>query len=374
MFTVNFILGIGFWYAFNLAEELIGKILPSPVNTVSIVTPDVISNEARRRIRLLQADTLELGKQVNAFGGHKHDKEFKVLEDTLTRQLIKLDSITSNDDIDIKRLRKRAVQQVMEIVDDLEKRSNEHAPSPPVTPAGHREYNYNQHAHKRTINHAEFSPGNSEGCSKVSAPAPPAPPTRLNADAKPFTPNNNVSSKPKRYINKLDRHSDELAPSLPVAPAKKDAYVVPSADLSKAERGELQQVIYKFKSISFDTRGLGRTSLLSCEIETEGRPIKQRYYNIARAKLKLLEAELDNMLKLGVVEPSNGSWSNPIVTVQKKDGTVRFCLDSRKLNKVTKKDSYPLPYINFIFDNLKGARYISSIDLSKAFWQIPLVN
>ena len=133
-------------------------------------------------------------------------------------------------------------------------------------------------------------------------------------------------------------------------------------------------MINKFKSISFDTRGLGKTSLLSCEIETEGRPIKQRYYNIAPAKLKLLEAELDNMLKLGVVEPSNGSWSNPIVTVQKKDGTVRFCLDSRKLNKVTKKDSYPLPYINFIFDNLKGARYISSIDLSKAFWQIPLVN
>ena len=154
---------------------------------------------------------------------------------------MKLDSITSNDDINIKRLRKRAVEQVMEIVYKLEKHGEKPAPppSPPpsITSGEYREYNCGRPAWKRTIVHTTASTDSLEGYSKGSAPASPVSPTKLNADAKPFTPNKNVSSKPKRYINKLDRHSDELAPSLPVAPAKKDAYVVPSADLSKAERG-----------------------------------------------------------------------------------------------------------------------------------------
>ena len=180
--TVNFILGIGFWYAFNLAEELIGKRPPSSVNTVSIVHPDVISNEALKRIRLLQADTIELGKQVNAFGGHKHDKEFEVLEDTLTKQLMKLDSITSNDDINIKRLRKRAVEQVMEIVYKLEKHGEKPAPppSPPpsITSGEYREYNCGRPAWKRTIVHTTASTDSLEGYSKGNAPASPVPPTK----------------------------------------------------------------------------------------------------------------------------------------------------------------------------------------------------
>ena len=80
------------------------------------------------------------------------------------------------------------------------------------------------------------------------------------------------------------------------------------------------------------------------------------------------------MLDHDIIEPSNSSWSSPIVMAKKADGTRRFCLDFRKLNQVTKKDAYPLPQMNGILDKLRSAKYISKIDLLKGFHQIPLEN
>lgn len=91
-------------------------------------------------------------------------------------------------------------------------------------------------------------------------------------------------------------------------------------------------------------------------------------------KLRIICDELDEMLKLGVVEPCENLWSSPILLTPKKDGKLRFCLDSRKLNSVTRKDAYKLPYISEILDNLKNAKYLSSIDLSKAFWQTAIAE
>lgn len=91
-------------------------------------------------------------------------------------------------------------------------------------------------------------------------------------------------------------------------------------------------------------------------------------------KQRILGEELDTMLQLGVVEPCESPWSSPVLLTPKKDGKLRFCLDSRKLNSVTRKDAYKLPYVSEILDNLKNAKYLSSIDLSKAFWQIPIAT
>lgn len=88
--------------------------------------------------------------------------------------------------------------------------------------------------------------------------------------------------------------------------------------------------------------------------------------------LRKLNDELDEMLRLGVVEPSNSPWSSPVILVKKKGGEYRFCFDGRKLNELTKHDSYPLPRIDSILSSLSGAKFISSIDLRKSFWQIPL--
>lgn len=88
-----------------------------------------------------------------------------------------------------------------------------------------------------------------------------------------------------------------------------------------------------------------------------------------------LNKELDKMIQLGVVEPSYSAWCSPVLLVKKANGEYRFCFDGRKLNSVTKPDSYPLPLVDRILNMLKGAKYISSlVDLRSAFWQIPLTE
>ena len=68
-----------------------------------------------------------------------------------------------------------------------------------------------------------------------------------------------------------------------------------------------------------------------------------------------------------IVEPSSSGWSNPIVMIKKPDGSYRFCLDFRKLNQLTNRDAYPLPKMDFILDQLRQAKYISTLDIQKGF-------
>lgn len=101
-------------------------------------------------------------------------------------------------------------------------------------------------------------------------------------------------------------------------------------------------------------------------------PVKQRYYPVSPYVKEIMYRELDKMLELKVVEPSNSAWSSPVVLVRKPSGETRFCIDYRVLNRVTVRDSYPLPYISMILDRLRDARVLSSIDLKSAYWQVPL--
>ncbi len=111
--------------------------------------------------------------------------------------------------------------------------------------------------------------------------------------------------------------------------------------LSSVDRSRLKGVIDFFPS--FDRDGLGMTKLIEHSIDTGNtKPIKQRQYPLSPAREKLLCAEIDRMIKLGVIEEAPASsWSSPIVLIDKPD-KVRFCLDSRKVNDVPIKDSYPI--------------------------------
>lgn len=119
---------------------------------------------------------------------------------------------------------------------------------------------------------------------------------------------------------------------------------------------------------------LGRASGIEHTIVTNSPPIKQRYYPVSPAMQCILNKELDRMLALGVVEKSNSPWSSPVLLVPKKDNTYRFCVDYRKLNAVTVKDAYPLPFINNILDRLRDAQYLTSLDIKSAYWQIPIAE
>ena len=80
------------------------------------------------------------------------------------------------------------------------------------------------------------------------------------------------------------------------------------------------------------------------------------------------------MLVAGVIRLSNSPWASPITLVPKKGGEMHFCTDFRKLNAVTVKDTYPLPLIQDIFDNLQGATMFSTLALKSGYWQIPVAE
>lgn len=143
--------------------------------------------------------------------------------------------------------------------------------------------------------------------------------------------------------------------------------------LTPTQKELANAVVDNFKNISSEEKGLGRTSLIEHVIDTgDARPIKTKQYPLSPEKRAILSSELDRMLALDVVTPCESPWNNPALLVKKSNGDWRFCLDCRKLNAVTKGDSYSIPYIPQILDSLKEAKYLTSIDLSSSFWQIPL--
>ena len=143
-------------------------------------------------------------------------------------------------------------------------------------------------------------------------------------------------------------------------------------DLSPEQKEKVIILKNSFNEISLKDR-LGLTSKLIMHIDTgDSKPFKVRQYPFSPYMMNILNKELDEMLRLGVVEPSHSAWNSPVLLVKKKSGEYRFCFDGRRLNRVIKPDAYPLPRVDRILSLLKGAKFMSSIDLSKAFWQIPL--
>ena len=78
------------------------------------------------------------------------------------------------------------------------------------------------------------------------------------------------------------------------------------------------------------------------------------------------------MLQNKIIEPSSSNWSIPCILVPKPDGTYQFCTDFRRLNEVTKADSFPLPRIEGCIDKIGRAKYMTTLDLLKGYWQVPL--
>jgi hypothetical protein len=99
-------------------------------------------------------------------------------------------------------------------------------------------------------------------------------------------------------------------------------------------------------------------------------PISKRAYRVSVPELVELKKQIDELLEKGYIRPSTSPWATPILFVEKKDGTKRMCIDYRALNEVTVKNKYPLPRIEDLFDQLRGASVFSKIDLRSGYHQL----
>ena len=101
-------------------------------------------------------------------------------------------------------------------------------------------------------------------------------------------------------------------------------------------------------------------------------PFKERFRRIPPPQLDEVREHLKLMLDAGVIWPSNSPWCNAVVLVRKKDSSLHFCIDFRKLNSLTVKDSHPLPRICETLESLARAAPFSTFDMNSGFWQVPM--
>lgn len=120
---------------------------------------------------------------------------------------------------------------------------------------------------------------------------------------------------------------------------------------------------------------IGKTDLLKHSIDTgDAAPVRRKPRILSPYMEELVKEEIGRMIGLDVIEPADSAWSNMMVPVQKANGKLRYCIDARPLNAVTKPDAYPLQNLNRILGRLTKTKYLSSIDLSDAYWQVELVE
>jgi hypothetical protein len=101
-------------------------------------------------------------------------------------------------------------------------------------------------------------------------------------------------------------------------------------------------------------------------------PISKRPYRMSVEELKELKKQQTELQVAGYIRPSSSPWGAPVLFVQKKDGSPRMCVDYRPLNDVTIKNKYPLPRIEDLFDQMRGARVFSKIDLRLGYHQMKI--
>ena len=141
--------------------------------------------------------------------------------------------------------------------------------------------------------------------------------------------------------------------------------------LTSEQRAEVEALIEQYPDVL--TSVPGRTDLIQHDIKlSTSEPIRSKGYPVPFRACDVMDSEIKEMLELGVIEKSVSPYSSPVVLVPKKDGSVRFCIDFRKLNKVTEFDAEPMPNMEEVINRMSGNKFFTRMDCSKGYWQVCL--
>ena len=152
--------------------------------------------------------------------------------------------------------------------------------------------------------------------------------------------------------------------------------VIIDKSLSETQRSALSDTIRKYEDIfAENSRKPKKVKHAQHRIVTgENQPVCCKTRRIPVAWNSEVYLQITVMLQNSVIRSSQSPWNSPILLVKKKDNTTRFVCDFRGLNDVTKKDTYPLPYILDVIDKMSGINYWTKLDATAAYWSVPVAE
>ena len=144
--------------------------------------------------------------------------------------------------------------------------------------------------------------------------------------------------------------------------------------MSGAQRKQLEDLLQEFSDIFAEPSGHALVEEQMIQVNAGARPCMQRPYSISPAKRQMMDKKIDQLIEKGYLEPCSSEWATPSLLVAKDDTQTDFRLvtDFRKLNEITVPDVYPLPRIDDILSRVRGKKFMSTVDLTNCYWQIPI--
>ena len=165
--------------------------------------------------------------------------------------------------------------------------------------------------------------------------------------------------------------SDEDEDPLTYSDTRSDSEPLFEESLSPTQVSDLQCIYERFATVL--NSNPGRTTMAEHRIHTGlAKPVRLPPYRIPYAYRDIVREELKQMETDGIIEKSSSEWAAPIVLVKKKDSSLRLCVDYRRLNAVSEMDAYPMARVDDLIDRLGEAKYITTLDLSRGYWQVPV--
>ena len=141
--------------------------------------------------------------------------------------------------------------------------------------------------------------------------------------------------------------------------------------LTSEQRIEMESLLKEYPVVFQELPG--KTQLAAHRIVTGDAPaIRLPPYRLPHAYRETVLKKLENMKEHGIIRSSINEWAAPIVLVPNKDGTLHLCVDYRRLNSLSQVDAYPMVRVDDLIDSLGKAKYISTLDLSRGYWQIAM--
>lgn len=202
------------------------------------------------------------------------------------------------------------------------------------------------------------------------------PPDLLNL---PQTPSPPDTSDPPPPVHFWDEDAPRVPPP-PISDAERQKIFeealrkLNTPGYSPTQRAELEALLHKWaptlKGIPNQYMPAERPWDLPIPLYEGHPPPFSSTYRMSPPELDEVKKQLTDLLARGYIQPSSSPFGAPILFVRKKDGTLRFCVDYRALNKITVKNRYPLPRVEELFDRLQGAKVFSKIDLEAGYWQL----